>query len=124
MLCSPPHTDCPACWTRRGPPLPGPTELPGLAAAARSWVLSSVLIYQVQSRNVGAQLLVTTSSEVCLVLRGCLPCLSPLLPDLQVLAFHPVGQVGLEGLLGKQSLGFFHADIPALPSGLLIPAGG
>lgn len=68
------------------------------------------------------KLLITTSSEAWLVLRGCLPCLSPLLLVLCV------GQLGLEGLLGKQSLDFlfffFHADIPALRSVLLIPAGG
>lgn len=118
MLCSRPHTDCPPCWTRRGSPLPRTQGAPRAGSAAGSWVLPSVLILPSAIQNGGAQLLVTTSSEVCLVLRGCLLSLSPHLP---VLAVHP----GSEGLLGKQSLGFFfHADIPALPSVLLIPAGG
>lgn len=37
------------------------------------------------------------------MLRGCLLSLSPHLP---VLAVRPGGQAALEGLLGKQSLGF------------------
>ncbi|RLW02969.1 hypothetical protein DV515_00006739, partial [Chloebia gouldiae] len=77
-------------------PFPGPTELPGLAGSSRELGPSSVLTLSSAMQNGGAQLLITTSSEV--------------------LAFHPVGQAGLEGLLGKQSLGSFHADIPALPS--------
>lgn len=103
-------------------PFPGPTELPGLAGSSQEPGPSlGADMIKCNPQCGEFKLLITTSSEAWLVLRGCLPCLSPLLLVLCV------GQLGLEGLLGKQSLDFyffFHADIPALPSVLLIPAGG
>lgn len=62
-------------------------------------------------QHVGVQLLVTTSCEVCLALRGSLPCFSLIRLSSRYFAFTMLAGL-FEGLRGKQSLGFFHAAVP------------
>lgn len=77
-----------------------------------------MLILSSAIQNVGVQLLITTSCEACLVLRGSLPCLSPHLPVFQVLFISScvVGCLG-GGFRSSRAWGFSTLTfLPAKPN--------